>query len=298
VPDPTPDDADTHYTVSPSAAGQRLDRWLADAAHQPRAAVRRAIDQHRVHVNGRRAAPGHALAADDVVTLDGPLDDRLAPPTPWHDAPIATLAQGADWIAVDKPAGTPVHPLHAGQTRTALNAVVARRPEIVGIGEAGLRSGVVHRLDVATSGVLLFATTPDRWQRLRDAFTNHLTAKRYAALVHGSPDPPQQSPRLRLTVRKHRPARVAVVPPDQPGRDCSLDFAVVDRNPTTTRLDVDLHTGFLHQVRVTLAHLGHPVVGDPVYGRPNDLAPRLMLHAQHLAIDDIDVTSPAPFTLD
>jgi 23S rRNA pseudouridine1911/1915/1917 synthase len=218
-------------------------------------------------------------------------------PSPWPDAAIPLLAEGADWLVLHKPAGVATHPLDATQRRTALNAAIARRPELAGVGEGGLRSGVVHRLDVATSGTLLFASTQARWTRLRAAFAQHRVAKRYVALVHGRPSPWPCPLTLRLAVRQHRPARVAVVADDRPGRDCSLSITRIETRDGRSRLEIDLHTGFLHQVRVTLAHLGCPVVGDRVYGRP-DAADRLMLHADRLAFDDVLAECPAPFGLD
>ncbi|MEM9253772.1 MAG: RNA pseudouridine synthase, partial [Planctomycetota bacterium] len=219
-------------------------------------------------------------------------------PAAWHDSGLKVLNEGDDWVAIDKPAGVAVHPLDATQGRTVLNAVATMRPEVVGVGEGGLRSGVVHRLDVATSGVLLFATSAARWARLRKAFTEHTAQKRYVALVHGRGALPTEPIALRLAVRQHKPARVAVVSTGQPGSDCSMAAAVTDERDAYARVTVDLHTGFLHQVRVGLAHLGRPVVGDDVYGPTPTHADRLMLHAERLTIDGIEVASPAPFGLD
>lgn len=286
------------YTVASPDAGRRLDRWLADAAGVTRAAVRRAIDQGRVRVDGRAATAGVAVTAGQAVVIEGPLDDRATAPAPWPDAEVAVLNEEPGWVAIDKPAGMAVHPLDPTQTRTALNAVAAMRPGVVGVGEGGLRSGVVHRLDVATSGVLVFATEASRWQRLREAFVTHAAQKRYAAIVHGGGDLPDGPIRRRLAVRRHRPARVAVVGPDQRGYDCSMSARVVDQRAGFARIEIDLHTGFLHQIRVCLADLGRPVVGDAVYGPDPSPDTRLMLHAERLAIEGIDAMSPTPFTLD
>ncbi|MEO0965339.1 MAG: RNA pseudouridine synthase [Planctomycetota bacterium] len=297
--DDAPTEPERHrYVVASAEAGVRLDRWLADAAGVARAAARRAIDQRRVRVDGSVAAAGLAVRAGQAVEVRGAIDDRAEPPAAWAGSGLTVLGEGLGWVAIDKPAGLAVHPLDATQRRTALNAVVARRPTIVGVGEGGLRSGVVHRLDVATSGAMLFATDEGRWREFREAFSRHTARKRYVALVHGEGGLPCGDIALRLAVKRHRPARVGVVESGEAGSACSLAARVVERREGFARVEVDLHTGFLHQVRVMLAHLGRPVVGDAVYGPDPACGERLMLHAERLAIGAIDIVSPVPFGWD
>ncbi|MEM6333400.1 MAG: RluA family pseudouridine synthase [Planctomycetota bacterium] len=284
------------WEVGERLDGARLDRAVAELAGVSTAAARRAIEQGRVRVDGRAAAKGAAVRAGQRVEVAGAVDDRAEPPRAWAGHGLTTLAEGPGWVAIDKPAGVAVHPLGVGQDRTLLNAVAADRPGVVGVGEGGLRSGVVHRLDVPTSGVVVFATEQATWERLRAAFAEHRVEKRYAAVVHGEVVQDAAEVRLRLAVRAHRPARVGVVGPGEAGYDCSLAYRVVERRGGRTLLDVDLHTGFLHQVRVTMAHLGHPVVGDADYGVA-DGAERLMLHAERVAAGDVAALSAAPFRL-
>ncbi|MEX0744331.1 MAG: RluA family pseudouridine synthase, partial [Phycisphaeraceae bacterium] len=293
--------------VQPTQAGVRLDRWLADRFKLSRRDVRRVLEAKRVQLNGRPASErdkGRMLAAGDRVTVQPFVrpDHRRAFANP--QLPLDVAAAGEGWRIVHKPAGMPVHPLTPGETRTLLNALIAREPTVHGVGEAGLRSGVVHRLDVETSGLVLFALTDPLWQRFRTAFADHRATKRYHAIVHGHfADVGQAS--ARLTVARHHPARVAVVEPAQrpradtrESRRCMLAWRTLERRKDATLIEVDLDTGFLHQIRVMLAHLGHPVAGDAVYGRPAAPAwpsapPRLMLHATHLAIDE-HITADAP----
>ena len=159
--------------VAPADAGRRLDVFLADRLSLSRAEVRRLIGRGAVTVDGRqvgesaKGAPLGGCSKVGVAPFSRP-DERRPLPDP--DAPLVVLAAGSGWLAVDKPAGAPAHPLREEERGTVLNAAIARHPELFGVGEGGLRSGVVHRLDVYTSGVLLVATSEGAWRRLREAF--------------------------------------------------------------------------------------------------------------------------------
>ena len=278
---------------------RRLDHAVAAVAGVSRRHAQRLIAAEQVRVNGRPARvgdKGSLVAGSDRVTVA----DRFDRVTPEPDAPLHVLAggEGHGWVAVDKPAGQPVHPLQPGETGTLLNAVAARYPRVQGVGdEGGLRAGVVHRLDIETSGVVLFALDHPDWQRFRNAFAAHLTVKKYLALVQGSP-PPDGRVDLNLAVTRHRPARVEVVPADRPdARRCTMSFRVNERLREAALVEVRLDTGFLHQVRVSLAHLGHPLLGDARYGKPStDMTPcrRTMLHAASLTLDEVHAEAPAP----
>jgi 23S rRNA-/tRNA-specific pseudouridylate synthase len=178
-----------------------------------------------------------------------------------------------------------------------LNALIARHPEIHGVGEGGLRSGVVHRLDVDTSGVLLFATAEEAWQRLRSAFREHRVTKTYRAVVVGRLEG-DGAIELGFVVARHRPARVRVVADDEHSRGArfgSLRWRCLERFDAATLVEVQPRTGHLHQIRATFEHLGHPVAGDRVYG-PQDAigAPRQLLHAAALRFEEVAAASPDP----
>ena len=214
------------------------------------------------------------------------------------ETPLLILARGPGWVVVDKPAGVPVHPLDPAEKGTVLNALISRYPEMNGIGEAGLRCGVVHRLDVDTSGVLLFATDEQRFASLRGAFRRHRVHKTYRALVQGHLEG-EGDLVLHLSVARHSPARVRVVEEDAPEfgrktRRTRLGWRALARLDAATLVEVQPVTGFLHQIRVSLAHLGHPVVGDAIYGGEGGDPARQMLHAAALRYGDIDVRSEDP----
>ncbi|MAE96914.1 MAG: RNA pseudouridine synthase [Deltaproteobacteria bacterium] len=289
------------WQVGPAEGGTRLDAFLARVLGISRANARRTLSSGAVTWRGRRAdlsAKGAPLQEGDAVEVAEVVDPARAHPVADPAAPLAVLAEGEGWLAVDKPAGTPVHPLSPDERGTLLNALAARQPGIVGVGEGGLRSGVVHRLDVETSGVMLFATAEGPWQRLREAFRRHQVEKVYWALARGRLEG-QSDLELQLAVTQHRPARVRVVSPDdaQPGRGrpTRLAWRSLAVGDDASLIEGRPATGFLHQIRASLAHLGHPLYGDRAYGGPeHPLAPRHLLHARMLRWREVEATCEPP----
>jgi 23S rRNA pseudouridine1911/1915/1917 synthase len=283
------------FRVSEAEAGARLDVFLARVLPASRGQVRALLAARGVRVDGGGVdlgAKGRILAAGQRVALSEPTVAAASAPEPEPEADLRVLAEGEGWLALDKPAGVPVHPLAPGERGTLLNALVARHPEVTGIGEGGLRSGVVHRLDVDTSGVLLFATDELRWLDLREAFRSHKVEKRYRALVHGRLEGEGELV-LHLAVVRHRPARVGVVAAgDGRSRRTQLRWRSVETFEAATLVEVAPRTGFLHQIRASLAELGHPLLGDVAYGAPAGSAPRHLLHAARVAVDDVAAESP------
>ena len=281
--------------------GQRLDRAVADWRGLPRAAVLRLLEYGAITCNGktmRRSNKGDLLRAGDRLTLAGDYA-RGEAPLPDDAIGLDIVQAGDGWLIVNRPAGMPVRPHALDETGTVVNAVAARCPEMIGVGEGGLRSGVVHRLDTDTSGALLVATRQDAWERLRAVFAERRVEKRYLALVRGTPME-KGAARRDLRVASHQPARVEVEPEGkgrQDSRTCSLSWHLLERlGERASLIEVDLHTGFLHQIRAMMCDLGHPVIGDHTYGSdlsPID-APRQMLHAKSLAFGDIRAEAPMP----
>jgi 23S rRNA pseudouridine1911/1915/1917 synthase len=283
------------WKVSDQQSGVRLDRWLADRLGLSRREAREVMRLGYIRVDGRpvaEAAKGWILSGGDRVSCD--YDPAgLIRVLPDDGLSLTILDEGPGWVAIDKAAGVAVHPLRSDQVDTALNAVAARYREILGVGEGGLRSGVVHRLDVNTSGVQLFATTDESYDRLREGFREHRVQKSYHAIVCGVPEAEGEIT-LDLEVRRHRPARVAVAENStSKSRSCPSRWRVLARGELHSLVEVVPVTGFLHQIRVTLAHLGHPLVGDEVYGSAEGAA-RHMLHARALRFAEIDLQAPEP----
>ena len=292
--------------VGGTEAGQRLDLFLTAKLGASRSQIRHLLARGGVALSGRSLGLGDKgvpVRAGDQLEISGFLPPAAQQVVPEPQAPLVVLARGDGWLAVDKPAGIPVHPLREGESGTMLGAVAARHPSLHGVGEGGLRSGVVHRLDVDTSGVLLVATSQPTWQRLRSAFREHRVEKVYRAIVIGAFER-AQSLALGLRVARHRPARVRVVPVSEARGDPEVWLATLEVRPLealrgATLVEVRPRTGFLHQIRASLAHLGHPLVGDRRYGGagPGQTAARHMLHASRLAFEEIEAESPDPADL-
>jgi 23S rRNA pseudouridine1911/1915/1917 synthase len=283
----------------------RLDHAVAQRAGLSRRQAQRLIARGKVRLDGKicpAAAKGWMISPEQQLEIETAPENLVARP----DIALHILGEGPSWIAVDKPAGQPVHPLHSEESDTLLNALAARRPQIVGVGEEGLlRSGVVHRLDVDTTGVMIFALNNPMWTLLREAFTQHHIRKTYHALVQGQPAS-EGTAELHMTIRQHRPARVAVVDPtlaeaDSASRQTRLTWKVIEKYKGASLVEIDLDTGFLHQIRAAFAHLGHPLLGDIAYEGPTAIdsliIERHMLHAAAIELQPeliIQAKSPWP----
>jgi len=282
--------------VGPAEAGGRLDVFLAERLGLSRAQVRRLLVRGAVEVSGRAARErdkGRSLVAGDEVTVTRFRPAAEARVAGEPDLPLRLVAEGPGWLAADKPAGMAMHPYVEGETGTLLGAVAARHPEVHGVGEGGLRSGIVHRLDVDTSGVVLVATGQESWLRLRRAFQEHRVEKVYRALVAGRLEAPGAAD-VGVCMARHRPARVRVVgEAERAGArgvwPVRMAWRPLEVREDETLVEVRPETGFLHQIRVVLAEAGHPLLGDATYAPPEIAAraPRHLLHATRVAFEDV-----------
>ena len=274
------------FVVPASDAGARLDVFLARQLGLGRRFVWRLLERGGVALDGRPAAKGTALRAGETIELAAfrhPSQGPLADP----GLVLRVLAERAGLLAVDKPAGVPSHPLEYDEPGTALGSVLALRPEVRDAGEGGLECGLVHRLDTQTSGVLVFATEPTAWRAARAAFAGRRVRKRYVARVHGSLHAAAELD-LRLDSRGRR---VRVV--ERGGRESLTRLRPLEVGAESSLLEVEPVTGLRHQIRAVLAHLGHPVLGDALYGSPLELG-RHLLHAEAIELGELSARSPLP----
>jgi 23S rRNA pseudouridine1911/1915/1917 synthase len=280
--------------VAEASAHLRLDALLMEELRISRRYAQRLIARGAVRVDGVPAVKGVRLSAGAQVAIPA-LRHPSEGPLPDPDAPLAVLAEGDGLVAVAKPAGVPCHPLDFDTAGTVLNAFVARYPPARTTCAGSLEGALVHRLDTGTSGVLLLATRQDAHDATRAAFARGEVEKRYLARVHGV----LASPRVVELSLCHAGPRMRVCA--RGGRRAITQLEVLRCDGGTTLLDVAIPTGVRHQIRATLAHLGHPIVGDVVYGSPRPLpgdGPRHLLHAASVRVGTFAATAPPPAALD
>jgi 23S rRNA pseudouridine1911/1915/1917 synthase len=237
---------------------ERLDRFLADQMSISRTQAARLVADKRVAVDGKVARASRLLARGEVVTVQ--LPDHEPPRTLQPAAiPLTLIFEDEHLAVIDKPAGLVVHPAPGHWNDTLVNALVARGTTLAGGAEG--RPGIVHRLDRDTSGLMLVAKTDLAHRRLGAAIAARRVSRSYAALAWGHLDSPT---RVEAAIARHPRdrKRMAVV---STGRVARTDASVVARFDVADLLRLELHTGRTHQIRVHLEHIGHPVVGDPVY---------------------------------
>jgi 23S rRNA pseudouridine1911/1915/1917 synthase len=257
--DPSPP---TRLTIPPEWTAGRLDRALADllAGSHSRTSVARLIREGHVRLNGRPARPATEVVGGDEITLD------LPPPVP-ADVPAEDLPLGIVWqdehlVVVDKPAGMVTHPAGSRRTGTLVNALLHHVRDLSGIGGV-LRPGIVHRLDVGTTGLLVVAKHDESHRRLADALRRREIKRIYEAVAWGRVEPAELVIDAPIGRHPRDRKRMGVV---EGGRAARTRVRVLAASDVASHLEVRLETGRTHQIRVHLAHRGHPLVGDATYG--------------------------------
>jgi len=250
---------EVEFTVT-AGVTERLDRFLADQLQLSRTQAARLVAAKAVQVNGAVARASRVLARGDAVTVSLPESE---PPRTIQPAAIPlTLVYEDDSLAViDKPAGLVVHPAPGHWQDTLVNALVSRGTTLSG-GAAG-RPGIVHRLDRDTSGLMVVAKTDLAHRRLGAALAARRITRHYAGLAWGHLNRSPTTIDAPLARNPKDRKRMAVLATGRPAR---TDAYVVARFTVAELLRLELFSGRTHQVRVHLAHIGHPLVGDPVYG--------------------------------
>jgi 23S rRNA pseudouridine1911/1915/1917 synthase len=251
-------------TVPPELDGVRLDRALAAIAPEhSRSMLARLIGEGRVTVAGRvvtktsqRVGVGQEIGFDIPAPTASSLQSQ--------ELPLTILYEDSDLIVIDKPAGLVVHPAAGHPDQTLVNALLFHVKDLSGVG-GELRPGIVHRLDKDTSGVMIIAKNDEAHRRLTAAWSTDDVRKEYLALVYGTPAPARGTIEAPIGRDPRNRKRMAVV---AGGRQAITDYEVVERFRYISLVRCRLRTGRTHQIRVHMKHLGHPIVGDPLYSGP------------------------------
>jgi 23S rRNA pseudouridine1911/1915/1917 synthase len=289
--------------TTPLDEGRRLDIFLSEKSGLTRSQVKKLIEAGKAHLKGKKLKPGDLVRPGMEIELEEPQIEagRLIP----EPIPINILFRD-DYIAVvDKPAGMVVYPA-AGHVRgTLMNALAFHVKKLATIG-APLRAGVVHRLDKDTSGVMVVALDDKAYYGLLEQFRERTIKRAYTALIYGSPKEDEGA--ISLKIGRSEADRKKMSTKVKRGREALTRWRVLRRFKGATLIEARLGTGRTHQIRVHLAALGHPVLGDKVYGKKTFIEadkkkihiPRQMLHAKVLGFihpitgAEMEFESPVP----
>lgn len=272
----------------------RLDKALAEASGLSRERVKALIAEGALVIQGRAATNGSAkVSAGTAFALTLPPTAPLAAEP--QDIPIAIVFEDKHLVVIDKPAGMVVHPAAGNPDGTLVNALLHHcAGQLSGINGVG-RPGIVHRIDKDTSGLLVVAKTDAAHEGLAVQFAAHSIDRRYLAVCAGHPNPPEGTIATRIGRSDADRKKMAVLPDDsRRGKRAVTHHRVIRRLHHAAVIECRLETGRTHQVRVHCASIGHPLLGDPVYGRdPTSLRPLLQrlgfrrqaLHAAELGFN-------------
>ena len=281
--------------------GIRLDKYIAEHCAQTglsRSYIQKLIAEGRVLVDGRTAKASRKVTSGEriVVAVPPPITISIAP----EDIPLDIVFEDDYVIVIDKPAGLTVHPAPGHRTGTLVNAILAHCPDLMAI-KGSIRPGIVHRLDKDTSGLMMVAKNDVAQISLSDQIKRRAVKRGYLALVSGHLSPARGTIEAPIGRHPRDRKRMAVI---STGREARTFYKVKEYIKSYSLLEVHTETGRTHQIRVHFSSIGHPVVGDAVYGKRSDLLGRHFLHAHRLGFrlpssgDFVEFESALPLDLD
>ena len=294
-------------TVETSLPGERLDAYLREQFPAvSRGTLQKLIDTGDIKVNGKDVKPTYAPKAGDVISVHWPEPKKLEL-TP-EEIPLNILYEDSDLLVLNKPPDLVVHPGAGNYEHTLVNALLHHcAGQLSGIAGYA-RPGIVHRLDKDTSGCLVIAKNDTAHLGLSDQFRNRSVEKIYHAILCG--ELPKASGEIQAAITRHPShRRTMTVAEAGKGREARTSFRILERLRASTLVQVVLHTGRTHQIRVHFQHLGFPLAGDRIYGgrqnvrlrtQTNYTAPRQMLHSYSLTFEHprtgkkVSATAPWP----
>jgi 23S rRNA pseudouridine1911/1915/1917 synthase len=285
--------------------GERLDRYLSEQLTDlSRSRIQQLIEQGQVQLNGKVCT-----SKKTTVKLSDRIILNIPPAQPLElaaeDIPLDILYEDNQLLILNKPAGLVVHPAPGHPDGTLVNAILAHCPNLPGIGGVQ-RPGIVHRLDKDTTGAIAIAKTEFAHQHLQAQLKAKTAQREYLGVVYGVPK--TENGTVDLPIGRHPVDRkkMAVVSPEKGGKPAITHWRILERLGNYTLMHFQLETGRTHQIRVHSTHMGHPIVGDPIYSSGRSVGvnlPGQALHAWRLRLQhpvsgqSIEVTAPIPQTL-
>lgn len=249
------------FIISDEYLGQRIDVYLSENMEDmSRSHIQKLIFQKDILVNGKEIKSNYKLRSGDSIKVVIPEPARLDLIA--EDIDIEILYEDQDLAVVNKPQGMVVHPAVGNYTGTLVNALLGKcsLSSINGV----IRPGIVHRIDKDTSGILVIAKNDNSHKHLAEQIKNHTVKRIYVALVEGIMKNDQGT--INMPIGRHPVERKKMAVVNRNGREAVTHYRVIERYGENTLIEARLETGRTHQIRVHMAYIGHPLVGDPVYG--------------------------------
>lgn len=255
-------DIEMEWEVGPEHAGVRLDKHITEELDDvSRSQVQLWLKEGHVKVGDQTAKANHKLAAGEriVIQLPEPDDGDVLP----ENIPLEVVYEDADVIVVNKPRGLVVHPAPGHSSGTLVNALLYHCKDLSGINGV-LRPGIVHRIDKDTTGLVMAAKNDKAHNALADQLKSHTVTRKYIAVVHGQLE--HQQGTVDAPIGRDAKDRKMYTVTNKNSKHAVTHFVVVERLTEHTVLELQLETGRTHQIRVHMKYIGHPLVGDPMYG--------------------------------
>lgn len=267
--------------VPPGNEGIRVDTWIAaNLPEYSRSFIQKLIEEGQIKVDGRNIRSSYRVGVNDIleINIPPPVDMDAKP----EDIPLEILYEDQDLLVVNKPKGMVVHPAHGNYQGTLVNALLAHCKDLSGIGGVN-RPGIVHRLDKDTTGLLMVAKNDLSHQILAQQIKDRLVTRLYIALVHGQMR--NLTGTIDAPIGRHLTNRKKMAVVARNGKAAITHYRILEVLGAYTLIEARLDTGRTHQIRVHMSYIGHPVVGDTVYGpkRPHLGLKSQALHATYLA---------------
>lgn len=267
------------FVVEEEDKGTRLDQYLVKQLDLTRTRVQNLIKENNIKVNNEKTKVAYKIEPNDSVRVYIP--EVVEKDIEAEDIKLDIVYQDGDIAIINKYSGMVVHPAHGHYSGTLVNAILFQIKDLSGInGE--MRPGIVHRLDKDTSGLIIVAKNDKAHTKLTEMFKNKEVKKTYLAIVKGKVS--KETGRIETNIGRDEKDRkkMSVSRDEKKGKLAITTYKVIDSNERYSLLDVNIETGRTHQIRVHMKHIGYPILGDIVYGRPDNKIMRQMLHAYKL----------------